>query len=39
MTVVWYTLYALVVGRGYDEHGETDGYWFHSYVVLPHRGD
>lgn len=32
----WYTLYAFVVGRGYDQYGETAGYYFSSYVVLPH---
>lgn len=34
--VSWYMLYAFVVGRGYNQWGETTGYWFYSYVVLPH---
>ena len=34
--VVWYTLYAFVVGRGYNQYGENAGYHFSSYVVLPH---
>jgi hypothetical protein len=37
--VVWYTLYAFVVGRGYDRHGEYAGYHFSSYVVLPCAAD
>jgi hypothetical protein len=35
--VVWYTLYAFVVGRSYDEYGEPTNYWFYSYVVLPQK--
>jgi hypothetical protein len=34
--VVWYILYAFVVGRGYNQYGEAAGYHFSSYVVLPY---
>lgn len=34
--VVWYQLYAFLVGRTYDKYGEPSGYYFHTYVVLPY---
>lgn len=34
-TIVWYQLYAFIVGRGYNEWDETNGYWFNSYCVFP----
>lgn len=34
--VTWYTLYAFVVGRSYNQYGESCGYYFSSYVVLPY---
>jgi len=36
MTMVWYQLYAFVVGRGYDRYGDSAGYYFSSYVVVPY---
>lgn len=36
MKVVWYQLYAFVVGRGYDRYGDYAGYHFSSYIVLPY---
>jgi hypothetical protein len=36
MSVVWYQLYGFLVGRGYDRDGESSGYYFSTYIVLPY---